>query len=483
MKEVRNIKINFDSLKSDLKFMAINGQFFPGQMSSRLYMSTEEVGQKYQIAFHERFHYLQYIFTPYGHLKWGANRTYSADILNIWLTQDISKKKKIPVAEYLENDENSLKILCSIMLQDFAKRMSDITDGFAVTKDELKLAGVKDEQSLIPRINVSGKNYTLNGIDIIESFAKYEEAILAFLVEDKDINDTINPNYLQPRYFVALYYFIEQVGTDRLEEFPIACELALCFSHLPRVNDSRSMQNNHPGWRFVKIVEYLKDNKLEYNIFEAESFWKYTSIVLKGCEFEEWNELWKPVEEYEKQCDLTMSQEMLAAIEYKKTHPWCLSYPMANLKEFFGEEFNRFYPLFTITDNEVFYNVSEVNQSELFLENEIQSFANQIVGYKSEYNLYPNSIQCADNYYGIKSCKHWMDGSCDGHLCADTEIPQMIMDEKQNILDGCMLEICLNIWGTSIKEIEIGKTGNIIKFSELASYQVNNSPTRKNIAT
>ena len=175
-----------------------------------------------------------------------------------------------------------------------------------------------------------------------------------------------------------------------------------------------------------------------------------------------------------------MSKEMLLAIEYKKSHPWCLSYPMANVKEFFGEEFNRFYPLFIITENEVFYNVVRVNRSELLLENEIQSLVSQIIGYKSKYNLYPNSIQCADNYFGIKSCKHWLDGTCDGHLCNDSEVPQMVLDDEKNIIDGCMLEICLNIWGTSIKEIEVGKTGSRIAFSELASKIKNVKTDSKN---
>ena len=81
------------------------------------------------------------------------------------------------------------------------------------------------------------------------------------------------------------------------------------------------------------------------------------------------------------------------------------------------------------------------------MENEIQSVVNQIIGYKSKYNLYPNSIQCADSYYGIKSCKHWIDGSCDGHLCAESEVPKLVMDDNSNIIDGCMLEICLNDLG------------------------------------
>ena len=51
------IKLDIKSLKPDLDYLAINGQFFPGQMSSRLYMRTEDVAKKYQTAFHERFHY------------------------------------------------------------------------------------------------------------------------------------------------------------------------------------------------------------------------------------------------------------------------------------------------------------------------------------------------------------------------------------------------------------------------------------------
>ena len=110
-----------------------------------------------------------------------------------------------------------------------------------------------------------------------------------------------------------------------------------------------------------------------------------------------------------------------------------------------------------------------LNQNEIFLENEIQSFVSQLIGYKSKYNLYPHSIQCADSYYGIHSCKHWLDGTCDGHLCAESEIPELVMDDNYNIIDGCMLEIFLNIGGTSIKKIEIGNTGKVLPFSELAS--------------
>ena len=43
----------------------INGQFYPGQMGSRLFMNSNEMDDKYLVEFHERFHYHQNIFTPF----------------------------------------------------------------------------------------------------------------------------------------------------------------------------------------------------------------------------------------------------------------------------------------------------------------------------------------------------------------------------------------------------------------------------------
>lgn len=450
--------------KMDIKeiqnsFKTINGQFFPGQLSSRLYMDTDDIDEKYLVAFHERFHYLQYIFTPYGHLKWGTHRSITAEIVQAWnnLTITFKKQKRVPIYEYMqEGDLDSIKILTTIYFQDFLQKYADITDGLVLSEEELEIFGGKKD-GLLPKIIVDGKEYLLNGLDIIESFAKYEEAILGYLFEERDMNEIINPDILAPRYYIALYFFVNELGFERLYEFPIICELALAFSHLPRCNDEERLHTCHPGWRFLKIVAFLKENAdLQPDIFSDESFWSYTEKILKGCEFEVWEELWEPAEKYAKETDLSMAKEMLDAIAYKKSHPWCLSYPMLNPQIFFDDEFQRFHPLFIIADDRVFYNVENVSMSELLFENEFQALALQICGHLSQYNMYPDMLQCSDNYFGIKSCKYWLDKSCDGHLCKDTELPAMELDESGNIVNGCMMEIMLNIMGTSIKEIEVG---------------------------
>ena len=462
--------MNFECIKN--KFKTINGQFFPGQMSSRLYMDEEKVSEKYLVAFHERFHYLQCIFTPYGHLKWATFRSVTADVVEAWknLTVMMNKEKKIPVFEYInDGDMKSMQILATIYFQDFVWRFSNLMDGIDISNEELELFKI-DKYSLLPQIQVDGKKYILNGLDVIESFAKFEEALLGYFLEEKDMNEIINPDILSPRYYMPLYYFIDEIGMDRLYEFPIVCELALAFSKLPKYNDEASLHNNHPGWRFVKIVQFIKEHNVEQpDIFSDESFWNYTNEILKGCNFDSWDELWKSAEEYEKENDLSMSEEMMCAIEYKKAHPWCLSYSIANPKEFLSEEFDRFHPLFVITNNRVFYNVNHINTSELLFENEFQALALQICGHISQYNLYPDMLQCADNYFGIKSCKHWLERNCDGHLCKESKLPPTILDENDNIIDGCFMEIMLNILGTSIKEIHIGDMRQRYNLKEIAN--------------
>lgn len=453
-------------------FNTVNGQFFPGQLSSRLYMRTDDIDRKYLVAFHERFHYLQNVFTPYGHLKWGVHRNITSEIVSAWngLTVQMKKPKKIPIYEYMnDGDIDSLKILSTVYFQDLLQKLANITDVLVLSEEELEINGISKDR-LLPKIIVDNKEYLLNGIDIIESFAKFEEALLGWCFEERDLNEIINPDKLDPRYYIALYFFVNELGMERLYEFPIVCELALAFSHLPRCNEEESLHMCHPGWRFLKIVDFLKKYPdLQPDIFSNESFWSYTETILNGCNFEVWEELWKPAENYAKASDLSMAKEMLDAIKYKKDHPWCLSYPMLSPQVYFDEEFERFHPLFIITDDRVFYNVKNVSISELLFENEYQALALQICGYLSQYNMYPDMLQCSDNYFGIRSCKHWLDKSCDGHLCKETELPPLELDESGNIVNGCMMEVLLNIIGTSIKEIEVGNMKRKYSMKEIGN--------------
>lgn len=451
-------------------FKTIKGMFSPEQMSSRLFMNEDDIPNNYTTMFHERFHYLQCIFTPYGHLKWGCYRSYTAEVIELWLklTHDYNVKKKIPIYQYLEdNDSNGFKVFANIHIKDIAYKCLSFVDGISLNESDLNILKIHKEK-LFPFIKVNDIAYTLNGIDIIESFAKFEEALLAYYYFDIDFNDTINPDILDYRYYIALYYFVDQVGIDRIMEFPIACELSLAFSNAPISTDEHKFRNNHPGWRFLRIVNFLKEHQnLNFDISSNQSFFEYTEAVLRGCDYILWEELWAPAEKYASECDLSMSVEMLNAIKYKKANPWCLSYGVINPELFFSEDFNRFFPLFTITDDNVIYNTKYINSSELLFENEFQAIACQICGHKSKYNIFPDMLQCADSYFGIKSCKYRQNGKCDGHINSDSELPTILLDENNNITEGCPMEIILNIMGTSITEIDVCNTKTHYSLSDI----------------
>ena len=63
--------MNFSYFQDDV-LSALRGQFFSEQFGTRLFMFHEDIStpENFLVWFHERFHYLQSIFTPYGHLKW-----------------------------------------------------------------------------------------------------------------------------------------------------------------------------------------------------------------------------------------------------------------------------------------------------------------------------------------------------------------------------------------------------------------------------
>ena len=441
---------------------AVRGRFSPNQLSALLNMDDSDIHdpQNYLVWFHERFHYLQSVFTPYGHLKWGCFRSVTADIVDLWssLTTELSCKKKIPIASYLDNPSTSdLKIATSIWLHDSAFKVFNLIEYGYLPKDIADLWKVTPNDAA-PTIQLSGQDYKLNGIDIFESFAKYQEAMLGEIIGYKSFNNILDPCILNPEYYSALFYFVSKLGGDRILEFPITCELSLAINHLPRPNHIDSLQGNCPGWRFIKIVDFLEKNKdlRMPAILSSASFFEYSNKILSGCNFETLDSIWDSAEEYAQSASLTMASEMLAAISYKKAHPWILSYPFQNLAEFWSQDFNRFNPIFTITNNAVFYNLDNISSDEMVFENHFQALALQICGCMSERCKYPNMLQCGFSYFGLNNiCPHQATGECSGEIDCETLLPEFKLDEEENILCGCSFEAVLNTMGTSIQDIEI----------------------------
>lgn len=184
---------------------------------------------------------------------------------------------------------------------------------------------------------------------------------------------------------------------------------------------------------------------------------KYSNYILSFGRYDTWDNIWNAAEEYAKSADLTMAQEMMAAINYKKAHPWMLSYPMCNFESFISGDFNGFEPYFTITDDGVMYNVGKISSMEFLFENHLQALASQICGHISKYCLDAGKLMCGYTYMGLKICPHYISGECDGHIECNSVLPDVVLDENKNIKSGCTFEMVLNIQGTSISNMVIGR--------------------------
>lgn len=463
------MKINIlnDSLRTIL------GQFTPISMGTRVFMNKEELEKpdNFLVLFHERFHYFQMIFTPYGQLKWGAYRTNSMDIVQLWgdLTDKLGVPKKIPIKEYLKDKtEEGIKIAYNISVKELMYRIYSMIEYNQITFKESKYFKSINDSSACPVIFLDGKEYSFKVIDILESFAKFEEAMLGELITESNLDDLIDPDKLNTEYYSALYYFIEQVGVERLMEFPVVCELALMSAHIPSPTSREMLKKNAPNWRFVKIIEVIKENPKvpDINFDDDDSLEKYCDYVLMKCDYENISDSWKAASKYAKSIDLTMAMEMQRAIEFKMSHPWILAYPMRKFSEFISDEFNSFQPYFTITENGVFYNTKYIKNEEIIFENHLQALAQQICGQKSKYCQDSFRLMCGYTYMGTLTCPHYLKGDCDGYVDANISLPKLEVDKKSNILSGCTFELFLNFLGQSIQNISIGMMSRV-EFSEI----------------
>lgn len=239
---------------------ALLGQFTPENLGSRLFMERSDLltPENFLVWFHERFHYLQVVFTPYGHLKWASYRTSTTDIIEAWanLSLMLNQPRRLPIKEYLLNDTpESVKLACNIWLCDLKNDIYKIVERGGTSCGNMSLFAGLTYETCCPLIMIYGQEHRMRGIDILESFAKFEEAMLGEIITGRTLDELINPNKLNPEYYSALYYFIETLGPERLVEFPIVCELALATAHIPLPSSIENFQKYAPNWRFIKLVE------------------------------------------------------------------------------------------------------------------------------------------------------------------------------------------------------------------------------------
>lgn len=456
-------KHSLDDLSNCLN--ALNGTFSPDSMSAQLFFGDEEIPDKIHIYFHERFHYLQTIFTSYGHIKWGVNRSMTADVVDDWIhLYRINGKGIISAYYYFEKKkEDNLKLLADICLQNTARIMSNLSNTHYLP--DVFNSYFDDVSKQLPRIDFNGNSIELTDIFIFESYAKFEEALFRLAFNHTPISETINPDNLNPEYYLLIHYFVEKIGPERLLEFPAICEIALNILHIPR---PENIQDSHPVCRFFKIIDYLQKNPdiLLPSLIDDDAFLTYTSSIYTGCGFPSWDEIWKESIEYASRTDLTLSKEMLRAIDFKLNNPRALSYALFDKNLFFSKDFMSFHPLFTITNDGIIYSLDNISVNEFAFECHFQALAYQIIGNHSKRCIYPDMLQCGYSYFGINECKYYKEGLCDGHIDCKNPLLDLEISNGQ-LINGCEFEFFLRALGCSIKDIEVINTGKHILLDDI----------------
>ena len=438
------------------QYESVRGSFSTEQFGVFLNMHSGEINENYLVAFHEDYHYWQSIFTPYGHLKWGVNRTASTNIIEAWLsaTANSADARIVPAADILPTDDKDAVLgVSKIFTQYMSRRFFDLT---TFNDPSIKKYMPPKVTQIVPVIEINGQPYEFNGIDILEGFAKYQEALFAFIAEGKSFSETINHEKLSPRYYIALEYFIEHIGEQRIIEFPLACELALCVDDYCKIGEP-GWQEFHPAWRFIKIVDVLSKYDKSHWLSDSsirERYQPYASDILIACGYKDFPDFWDSGTIYAKKENLDISRDMLRAIEFKQRYPWILAYPFT-VPEVFHEmtEFRPYY--YITTDSSGFIVKSEDHGNEIILENQYQALANQICGIMSDRCQDRGKIQCGYSYYGIKRCPYNLMGTCDGHLDRDSSLPEIEMDIDGNIVDGCAFDVFLSLMGVRVKDLLI----------------------------
>lgn len=447
---------NLDQLEKTL--FAVKGSFTPEQFGVFLNMFSYEVEENYLVVFHENFHHWQYVFTPYGHVNWGCNRSVSSEIINLWITatKNCPSKRIIPAADIIPcTDLNQASCIAQIMMQDLAQQIASLRERSIPTTLLQKVLPIAVDE-ICPIIDLDECAYRLNGIDILEGWAKFQEACLAFLSEGKSFIETIDKQKLRPEYYSALNYFIERVGAHRIIEFPVACELSLLTGKLCIFDESNEWKQFHPAWRFLRIVDVLNqlspEEQLSYDIVKT-SYIDYSERILQKCGFESWNEAWVEAEAYADQKDLNIPNDMKKAIDFKKSFPWALAFPFLDFDVL--QEMCSFHPYYYVTSDKSNYTVnSNALANEVAFETHYQAFSHQICGHMSKRCLDRGKLQCGYSYYGLQ-CQYMKNGLCDGHVDNNSILPEIVLDENENVVEGCDFQLFLSLMDISIKDINI----------------------------
>lgn len=466
------------------EFLASLGSFTPGRLHMRLegteldYKPDEGMppNPKAEAIFvHENIHYLQTCMTGYGQTVWNMYRQAITAVINMWQEATSSyKNKQIPLGFFAQNGLKeaghayfiSATFIESIALDQFRDKTQyeNISDaGLMLNNQKWKID---------PEILLKGKSYVLQGRDIIESHAKHLESVYSFLINGIDIGESVNPTRLPSEYWFAQMWFFQEVGPERILEFPIICDLALQTVRCDPPKSEKEWRDSHPAWRFIKLTEALKENvvsKLSSIEDVIENYDNYVARILNHCDFASLDEVFsKSLSWYNRGQELLiLQQKMRDPLLFRLNLPWCGANPFFDIrtwieiKQKFTSPLIQVGPLLALSpigpkippiDSKEMENLHIEFVGELHL----QALALQILGIISQYSIDPEEIQCGYGYFGIRQgCAYQTLCNCPGSFRPGDGLPAPIKEISEEKVEGCHFGMFLMAYNINVNDLDV----------------------------
>lgn len=467
-------------------YNAVRGQFVPKTLLMKLNGTAEEFSprigrmsdQNEAVLVHEHFHYFQIAMTSFGQATWVYWRDDVVNIIKLWkkLTNETGTYA-LPWGYLVEEhpELNGEIRVFNTLSREFKLPLdvNNFANGFR-TFSELSSIIMRGDIVINPTLVFRGESYSLNGIDIIESHCKHIEGVYSYIINGKPFEDTYDLNKLYPKYYLPFYWFLNEVGEDKINLFPVICDLSFQFIPKQSFRCKEEWESVHPPWRFVKMVNAIKNISLpEYSTFDSiiKNYNEICRIILNSCKFNLLDEVLEFARKrYKKGSQLEYERRMTSALEYRMRNPWVGANPFWNINNWV-EMKNSFGPSITQLNDKIdfcYYIGEETNVdstlNESVMELHIQALACQISSIRSQYFLDINEIQCGFGYFGLwNGCAYQRNGSCNGSILPEEGFKIEFEEVKEGI-EGCTFAVLMHINDIDLAKL---KVNHLKKFDDL----------------
>lgn len=433
------------------------------------------------IFVHEQIHFFQTAFTGYGQIVWNFYREAVASINSAWekITVDyLEGQRLLPLGHIAKTGNVKAAANAFFYYKVYSESMTlQILRNYSDPRFELisdyNLQFINEPWQIEPTINVRGCEYKLHGKDILESHAKYLEGIYSYIVNQIPFKQTMDFSKLNECYWKAFCWFIQELGAERANEFPLICDLALQTVWTDPPKTEKAWQDSHPAWRFVKLTAAAKslNGKLCKDLEAIKlNYSQHADSLLELCDYELTKEVMEQaLSRYDRrECGtvLPLEDRMKDPLLYRLKYPWCGANPFLDLK-IWAEMKMKFVPpllqigheLQVVPANGEVLGVDSKDEESVMIENSLelhlQAFVCQIIGVTSNYLTDMEHIQCGYGYFGIKrGCAFQKTINCLGSFNPCDGLPVELSFNAETI-SGCQFGMFLLARGIDVKDLDL----------------------------